>query len=146
MLWIGEDLDINFLCLTFPSFTTALSSPFNLSSHFYPLISFCLCYTIPHPSPFLQRSVVYTSELPFCVCVQTLLATEIPTAGLMCCLLAIPSTDNIFTAFSIYKVRVKESCNGSTGGQGEICTYPTDVNKHTDREQRSATLWPPPCC
>jgi hypothetical protein len=58
----------------------------------------------------------------------------------MCCLLAIASTDNIFTAFSIYKVRVKESCKESTGGQGEIYTYPTDVNKSTDREQRSASI------
>jgi hypothetical protein len=143
LLWILEDLVINFLYLLF--FPVL---PLHL---FYFLTSFLLHISV-FAMPYLTHPPCYsvwhtrTSGLPFRVCLPSLLATEIPTAGPMCCLLAIASTDNIFTAFSIYKVRVKESCEESTGGQGEICTFPTDVNKSTDREQRSATFWPPPSC
>jgi hypothetical protein len=86
-----------------------------------------------HPSPFLWRGVKYTSRS--FVSPSSLLSIEMPLAGSVCCLLVIVSTDSIFTAFSIYKIKSRVVQWAHTPS-----TY-----TNTDQELRSVTFWLPSC-
>jgi hypothetical protein len=89
-----------------------------------------------HPCPFLRWGVKHISRLLSYVLPSSLLS--IPTAGPMCCLLAIISSDSIFTTFSIYKElrvvqqggqasREKYAHTSSTGAA--LCPHVADVRQ-----------------